>query len=70
MQFLPALIPLGQAVYDIISKAVAGEQLTAQQIKDQLSQATSQCIARISELAGDVAGNNATIDDELAKQGK
>lgn len=66
MEYVAALLPVGEAVYALIAKAVAGEKLTAQQITAELGSAVNACIARISELAADIAGNDAIVDAELA----
>lgn len=67
MQYIVALLPVAQAVYELIAKAAAGEKLTAEQITGELSTAVNACVARISELPADIAANDAIVDAERKK---
>lgn len=57
-----ALLPVAEKVWDLIARAVAGEKLTADQIKAEMESAAADVDARLAKLADDIAKNDATVD--------
>lgn len=62
-----ALLPVAEKVWDLIARAVAGEKLSAEQIKSEMDAAVDEVDARLSRLAADVAANDAAVDADVLK---
>jgi hypothetical protein len=65
--FAQALEPAAVALFNVIKDAVEGKYKSHEEAVAAAQQAVNDAVARVSELAGDVAQNNATVDAELAK---
>lgn len=61
---IAALLPLAEKVWELVSRAIAGEKLTADQIKAEMDAAAGEVDARLARLPSDIAANNAAVDAE------